>query len=121
LRGLLEYPHFTRPRAWEGLEIPEVLLTGDHARIKAWREAEALRINARKEGRICSNGRDARFEEPVVFARSHKSPPAYCSLTLFSVLDGRHYPPNSFLPLSKRSLGVAEAIAFAKMGRADWR
>jgi len=42
--GLVEYPHFTRPRAWEGLEIPEVLLTGDHARIKAWREAEALRI-----------------------------------------------------------------------------
>ena len=42
--GLLEYPHFTRPRAWEGLEIPEVLLSGDHAKIKAWREAEALKI-----------------------------------------------------------------------------
>jgi tRNA (guanine37-N1)-methyltransferase len=42
--GLLEYPHYTRPRAWEGLEIPEVLLSGDHAKIKAWREAEALRI-----------------------------------------------------------------------------
>ncbi|WGJ15622.1 tRNA (guanosine(37)-N1)-methyltransferase TrmD [Methylocapsa sp. D3K7] len=42
--GLLEYPHFTRPRAWEGHEIPEVLLSGDHAKIKAWREAEALRI-----------------------------------------------------------------------------
>ncbi|QBR71114.1 tRNA (guanosine(37)-N1)-methyltransferase TrmD [Beijerinckiaceae bacterium] len=42
--GLLEYPHFTRPREWEGREIPEVLLSGDHAKIKAWREAEALRI-----------------------------------------------------------------------------
>jgi len=42
--GLLEYPHFTRPRTWEGYEIPEVLLSGDHAKIKAWREAEALRI-----------------------------------------------------------------------------
>jgi tRNA (guanine37-N1)-methyltransferase len=42
--GLLEYPHFTRPREWEGKEIPEVLLSGDHAKIKAWREAEALRI-----------------------------------------------------------------------------
>jgi tRNA (guanine37-N1)-methyltransferase len=42
--GLLEYPHFTRPRAWEGHEIPEVLLSGDHAKIKAWRDAEALRI-----------------------------------------------------------------------------
>ncbi len=42
--GLLEYPHFTRPRAWEGHEIPEVLLSGDHAKIKAWREAEALKV-----------------------------------------------------------------------------
>jgi tRNA (guanine37-N1)-methyltransferase len=42
--GLLEYPHFTRPRAWEGRKIPEVLLSGDHAKIKAWREEEALRI-----------------------------------------------------------------------------
>jgi tRNA (guanine37-N1)-methyltransferase len=42
--GLLEYPHFTRPREWEGREIPEILLSGDHARIKAWREEEALRI-----------------------------------------------------------------------------
>ncbi len=42
--GLLEYPHFTRPRKWEGREIPPVLLSGDHAKIRAWREAEALRI-----------------------------------------------------------------------------
>ena len=42
--GLLEYPHFTRPREWEGHEIPEVLLSGDHARIAAWRRAEALRL-----------------------------------------------------------------------------
>ncbi len=42
--GLLEYPHFTRPREWEGREIPDVLLSGDHAKIKAWREAESLRI-----------------------------------------------------------------------------
>jgi len=42
--SLLEYPHYTRPRTWEGLEIPQVLLSGDHAKIKAWREAEALRL-----------------------------------------------------------------------------
>ncbi len=42
--GLLEYPHFTRPREWEGRAIPPVLLSGDHAKIKAWREAEALRL-----------------------------------------------------------------------------
>ena len=39
--GLLEYPHFTRPREWEGRSIPDVLLAGDHARIEAWRRAEA--------------------------------------------------------------------------------
>lgn len=42
--GLLEYPHYTRPRAWEGREIPEVLLSGDHARIDAWRRAEAEKL-----------------------------------------------------------------------------
>lgn len=35
--GLLEYPHYTRPRLWEGREIPEVLLSGDHGRIARWR------------------------------------------------------------------------------------
>ena len=43
-RGLLEYPHFTRPRTWEGRAIPDVLLSGDHAKIAAWRRAEAERI-----------------------------------------------------------------------------
>jgi tRNA (guanine37-N1)-methyltransferase len=42
--GLLEYPHYTRPREWEGRAIPDVLLSGDHAKIKAWREAEALKV-----------------------------------------------------------------------------
>jgi tRNA (guanine37-N1)-methyltransferase len=42
--GLLEYPHYTRPRDWEGRTIPEVLLSGDHAKIAAWRRAEAERI-----------------------------------------------------------------------------
>jgi tRNA (guanine37-N1)-methyltransferase len=42
--GLLEYPHYTRPREWEGRAIPEVLLSGDHAWIAAWRRAEAERI-----------------------------------------------------------------------------
>ncbi len=37
---LLEEPHYTRPRTWEGRAIPDVLLGGDHARIEAWRRAE---------------------------------------------------------------------------------
>jgi tRNA (guanine37-N1)-methyltransferase len=39
--GLLEYPHYTRPNDWEGRMIPEVLRSGDHAKINAWRKAQA--------------------------------------------------------------------------------
>jgi tRNA (guanine37-N1)-methyltransferase len=42
--GLLEYPHYTRPREWEGRAIPEVLLSGDHKRIAEWRRAESERL-----------------------------------------------------------------------------
>ncbi len=41
--GLLEYPHYTRPREFRGLRVPEVLLSGDHARIRRWRRAESLK------------------------------------------------------------------------------
>jgi tRNA (guanine37-N1)-methyltransferase len=40
--GLLEYPQYTRPREWEGAAVPEVLLNGDHAKIKAWRRQQSL-------------------------------------------------------------------------------
>ncbi|MEY4999672.1 MAG: tRNA ((1)-)-methyltransferase, partial [Pseudomonadota bacterium] len=40
-QGLLEYPHYTRPAEWEGRMIPEVLRSGDHAKIKAWRKQKA--------------------------------------------------------------------------------
>jgi tRNA (guanine37-N1)-methyltransferase len=40
-RGLLEYPHFTRPAEWQGLKVPDVLLSGHHEKIQAWRLAEA--------------------------------------------------------------------------------
>jgi tRNA (guanine37-N1)-methyltransferase len=43
-QGLLEYPHYTRPREWEGLEIPEVLLSGDHKKIAAWRREMSEKI-----------------------------------------------------------------------------
>ena len=46
--GLLEYPHYTRPREWEGRPIPDVLLSGDHKRIAAWRRAQAERLTAER-------------------------------------------------------------------------
>jgi tRNA (guanine37-N1)-methyltransferase len=42
--GLLEYPHYTRPREWEGRSIPEVLLSGDHNKIARWRRAQSERL-----------------------------------------------------------------------------
>jgi len=42
--GLLEYPHYTRPQLWQGRAVPEVLLSGHHEQIRAWRRAEAERI-----------------------------------------------------------------------------
>ena len=42
--GLLEYPHYTRPREWEGRAIPDVLLSGDHAAIARWRRQQAERL-----------------------------------------------------------------------------
>lgn len=43
-QGLLEYPHYTRPQVFEGRPIPEVLVSGDHAKIAGWRRAEAERL-----------------------------------------------------------------------------
>lgn len=42
--GLLEYPQYTRPQSWEGRDIPEVLLSGHHGRVSAWRQAEAEKL-----------------------------------------------------------------------------
>lgn len=53
--GLLEYPHYTRPAEWEGRTIPEVLRSGDHAKIAAWREARA--------------GEDTRLRRPDLWER----------------------------------------------------
>ncbi|HEY6417826.1 MAG TPA: tRNA (guanosine(37)-N1)-methyltransferase TrmD [Candidatus Binataceae bacterium] len=44
----LEYPHYTRPEEFRGMRVPEVLLSGDHAKIRAWRESEAKRRTERR-------------------------------------------------------------------------
>ena len=41
--GLLEYPQFTRPRCLDGMEVPDVLLNGDHAKIRDWRHRQSLK------------------------------------------------------------------------------
>lgn len=43
-QGLLEYPHYTRPREWEGRTIPDILLSGDHKKIAQWRRDQAVQL-----------------------------------------------------------------------------
>lgn len=45
--GLLEHPQYTRPRSFEGMEVPEILLSGDHAKIAKWRRQKSLEITYR--------------------------------------------------------------------------
>ena len=46
--NLLEYPQYTRPKVYKGVSVPEVLLTGDHAKVDEWRRKEALRVTKEK-------------------------------------------------------------------------
>lgn len=46
--GVLEYPQYTRPEEFRGMRVPEILLSGDHGKIRAWREAEAKRRTAER-------------------------------------------------------------------------
>lgn len=50
--GLLEHPQYTRPREWEGRTIPEVLLSGDHAKIAHWRRAERERLSRERRNKV---------------------------------------------------------------------
>ncbi len=61
--GLLEYPQYTRPQLWEGRPIPEVLLSGDHRKIAAWRQSEAERLTRERRPDLWAlHGRVARKE-----------------------------------------------------------
>jgi tRNA (guanine37-N1)-methyltransferase len=42
--GLLEYPQYTKPRVYEGLEVPEILLSGNHAEIEKWKTEQSIKI-----------------------------------------------------------------------------
>ena len=46
--GLLEYPHYTRPREWQGQSVPDVLLSGHHENVRAWRLAQAEEITRQR-------------------------------------------------------------------------
>ncbi|MRR11025.1 tRNA (guanosine(37)-N1)-methyltransferase TrmD [bacterium] len=66
--GLLEYPQYTRPASFMGIEVPDTLLSGDHARIAAWRRREAIRRTAERRPDLIDQA--ALTDEERAFARS---------------------------------------------------
>src|SRR4051812_37738625 len=62
--GLLEYPHYTRPVEWEGRRIPEVLRSGDHAKIAAWRKQQAEAETRLRRPDLIERHGDARRPSP---------------------------------------------------------
>ncbi len=63
--GLLEYPHYTRPQMWEGRAIPEVLRSGDHAKIAAWRKAMAEADTRSRRPDLLERHGDALVDRPL--------------------------------------------------------
>jgi len=56
--NLLEYPHYTRPADFKGMRVPEVLLSGDHKKIEAWRAKEALKRTKQRRPDLLQRGND---------------------------------------------------------------
>ncbi|MBI1849540.1 MAG: tRNA (guanosine(37)-N1)-methyltransferase TrmD [Planctomycetes bacterium] len=66
--GLLEHPHYTRPAVFRGMEVPEVLLSGDHARIRRWRESQSIdRTRSRRADLLAktSDAAGSSVENPI--------------------------------------------------------
>jgi len=71
--GLLEYPHYTHPNIWEGRTIPEVLRSGDHAKIAAWRKQRAEEETRLRRPDLIERHRGARRPPPSGARREQES------------------------------------------------
>jgi tRNA (guanine37-N1)-methyltransferase len=74
--GILDYPHYTRPREYDGMAVPEVLVSGDHAKIKKWRRMQALKKTVLNRPDILTNtnltDEEKRFIEEVMKGEKEK-------------------------------------------------
>jgi tRNA (guanine37-N1)-methyltransferase len=73
-RGLLEYPHYTRPQEWAGRAVPETLVSGDHARIRAWRLAKAEEATRLRRPDLWQRYEAARIEPRQAKERKRGAP-----------------------------------------------
>jgi tRNA (guanine37-N1)-methyltransferase len=75
--GLLDFPHYTRPRVWRGMEVPPVLISGDHAKIKLFRRAQALKRTAQRRPdlmeRIAMSDEDKRLLDDIPKPRKRQN------------------------------------------------
>ncbi len=65
-QGLLEYPQYTRPRVFQGKEVPPVLLSGDHEKIRLWRRTESLKRTAERRPDLLAKGRLTPEDERIL-------------------------------------------------------
>ena len=68
-QGLLEYPQYTRPRSFQDREVPEILLSGDHKKIRQWRWEESLRVTKEQRPELYEKYRE---ENPELFIEKKK-------------------------------------------------
>ena len=73
-QGLLEYPHYTRPVEWEGRTIPEVLRSGDHAKIAAWRKSQSEIDTRLRRPDLWERHEDARVQSASGARHEKKEP-----------------------------------------------
>jgi tRNA (guanine37-N1)-methyltransferase len=64
--GLLEYPHYTRPRNFRGKEVPPLLLSGDHEKIRLWRRTESLRRTLERRPDLLKKARLSEEDEAIL-------------------------------------------------------
>lgn len=72
--GLLEHPHYTRPRVFEGKEVPEVLLSGNHEKIRHWRRVQSLKRTLERRPDLLKKAR-LREEDKALIARLKEQTP----------------------------------------------
>jgi tRNA (guanine37-N1)-methyltransferase len=98
--GLLEYPVFTKPASWRGHEVPDVLLSGDHARIAAWRRDQSVRRTAERRPDLAHSSQTLDVEGAVAELRLAQPADAGELLTLQRAcwVQEQQANPDAFIP-----------------------
>ena len=85
--GLLEYPQYTRPEEFRGMKVPDVLLSGDHQRVKEWRQEKSLEITRQRRPDMMAGAELAR---PARTAKGRRQASIYLALLHYPVYDKNH-------------------------------